>query len=163
VYVVTPNALHADQVVAAAKAGKHVISEKPFTTSIADAERAIAACKAAKVKLSIGYRMHFCPYHNELERLAREGDYGAFERMKGGFGFTMQQKVWRAEKKWAGGGPLMDLGIYFIQSACMASKEAAPVAITAREGEKTRPDIFADVEEAIEWTMEFASGLKAEG
>jgi glucose-fructose oxidoreductase len=163
VYVVTPNALHADQVIAAAKAGKHVVSEKPFSTNVADAERALAACKAAKVKLSIGYRMHFCPYHDELRRLAREQDYGAFTAVKGGFSFIMRQKVWRAEKKWAGGGPLMDLGIYFLQSACMASNGAAPIAVTATEGAKTRPDIFADVEETIDWTMEFANGLRGEG
>ena len=163
VYVVTPNALHADQVIAAAKAGKHVISEKPFTTSVADAERAIAACKAAKVKLSIGYRMHFDPYHDELRRLAREQDFGAFVSIKGGFSFVMREKVWRAERKLAGGGPLMDLGIYFIQSACMASNGVAPIAVTAREGPKTRPDIFADVEETIDWMMEFPGGLRGEG
>ena len=163
VYVVTPNALHAAQVIIAAKAGKHVISEKPFTTSVADAEAAVAACGAANVKLSVGYRLHFDPYHEELRRLAREKDYGAFTKVTGGFSFTMRTKVWRAEKKLAGGGPIMDLGIYFIQGACMAANGAPPVAVTAREGPKTRPDIFSDVEEAMNWTMEFADGMVAEG
>jgi glucose-fructose oxidoreductase len=115
------------------------------------------------VTLSIGYRMHFCPYHDELRRLARDRDYGAFEKIKGGFSFIMRERVWRAERKLAGGGPLMDLGIYFLQSACMAAGEVAPIAVTAQEGPKTRPDIFADVEETIDWTMEFAGGLRAEG
>ena len=163
VYVVTPNALHAGHVIAAAQAGKHVISEKPFTTTVAEAEAAMAACRAAQVKLSIGYRLHFDPYHGELRRLAREQDYGAFTRIAGGFSFIMRNKVWRAEKKLAGGGPLMDLGIYFIQSACMAANGAAPIAVTAQEGPKTRPDLFADVEETMNWTMEFASGLAGEG
>ena len=163
VYVVTPNALHAEQVIAAAKAGKHVISEKPFTTSVADAEAAIAACRAAKVKLSIGYRLHFDPYHEELRRHAREKDFGAFTKVTGGFSFVMPQRVWRADKKLAGGGPIMDLGIYFIQGACMAAGGVAPVAVTAHEGPKTRPDMFPDVEETMNWTMEFASGLVAEG
>jgi glucose-fructose oxidoreductase len=163
VYVVTPNSLHAEEVVIAAKAGKHVICEKPFTTNVADAERAIAACKAAKVKLSIGYRLHFDPYHEELRRLAREKDYGAFTKVTGGFSFVMRNKVWRAERKLAGGGPIMDLGVYFIQGACMAANGAAPIAVTAKEGPKTRPDIFTDVEETMNWTMEFADGLIAEG
>jgi glucose-fructose oxidoreductase len=163
VYVVTPNSLHAGQVIAAAKAGKHVISEKPFTTSVADAEAAIAACRAAKVKLSIGYRLHFDPYHEELRRHAREQDFGAFTKVKGGFSFVMPQRVWRAEKKYAGGGPIMDLGLYFIQGACMAAGGVAPVAVTAQEGPKTRPDMFLDVEETMNWTMEFAGGLVAEG
>ncbi len=163
VYVVTPNALHAEEVIAAAKAGKHVISEKPFTTSVADAEAAIAACKAAKVKLSIGYRLHFDPYHEELRRLAREKDFGDFTKVTGGFSFVMPRKVWRADKKLAGGGPIMDLGIYFIQGACMAAGGAAPIAVTAKEGPITRPDIFTDVEETMNFTLEFASGMVATG
>ena len=163
VYVVTPNALHASQVIAAAKAGKHVISEKPFTTSVADAEAAIAACRAAKVKLSIGYRLFFDPYHEELRRHARERDFGAFTKVTGGFSFVMPQRVWRADKKLAGGGPIMDLGVYFIQGSCMAANGAAPVAVTAHEGPKTRPDIFLDVEETMIWTMEYAGGMVAEG
>ena len=162
VYVVTPNALHAEEVIAAAKAGKHVISEKPFTTNVADAERAIAACKAAKVKLSIGYRLHFDPFHKELKRLAREQDFGVLTKMTGANGFQMGRKVWRADRKLAGGGPLMDMGIYCIQAACMAADGAAPVAVTAREHAKTRPEVFADVEEGLDWTMEFANGAKAE-
>ena len=163
VYVVTPNALHAQEVIAAAKAGKHVISEKPFTTNVADAEAAIAACRAAKVKLSIGYRLHFDPYHEELRRLAREKDFGAFTKVTGGFSFMMPTKVWRADKKLAGGGPVMDLGIYFIQGACMAAGGVAPIAVTAKTGPVTRPDIFTDVEETMHFTMEFAGGLVAEG
>jgi len=163
VYVVTPNALHAEEVIAAAKAGKHVISEKPFTTNVADAEAAIAACKAAKVKLSIGYRLHFDPYHEELRRLAREKEFGEFTKVTGGFSFVMPQKVWRADKKLAGGGPIMDLGIYFIQGACMAAGGVAPIAVTAKEGPVTRPDIFTDVEETMNFTMEFANGMVATG
>jgi glucose-fructose oxidoreductase len=162
VYVVTPNALHAEEVITAAKAGKHVISEKPFTTSVADAEAAIAACQAAKVKLSIGYRLHFDPFHQELKRLAREKDFGVLAKMTGANGFRMGRKVWRADKKLAGGGPLMDMGIYCVQAACMAADGATPVAVTAREHPKTRPEIFSDVEEGLDWTMEFADGSKAE-
>jgi glucose-fructose oxidoreductase len=162
VYVVTPNALHAEHVMLAAKAGKHVISEKPFTTTVADAEKAIAACRAAKVKLSIGYRLHFDPFHQELKRLAREKDFGPLLTMVGANGFRMGRKVWRAERKLAGGGPLMDMGIYCVQAACMAAEDKMPVAVTAREHPKTRPEIFADVEEGLDWTMEFANGAKAE-
>ena len=162
VYVVTPNALHAQQVIVAAKAGKHVISEKPFTTNVADAEAAIAACKAAKVKLSIGYRLHFDPFHQELKRLAREQDFGVLTKMTGANGFKMGRKIWRAERSLAGGGPLMDMGIYCVQAACMAADGATPIAVTAREHPKTRPEIFADVEEGLDWTMEFANGAKAE-
>lgn len=162
VYIVTPNSLHAEQTIAAAKAGKHVICEKPMAISVAESDAMIAACKTAKVKLSIGYRLHFDPFHLELKRHAQEKDWGPFMTMTGANGFTMSRKVWRADRKLAGGGPLMDMGVYCVQAACLAAGEVAPVAVTAREHPKTRPEIFADVEEGIDWTMEFADGAKAE-
>ena len=162
VYVVTPNALHAEHTIAAAKAGKHVISEKPMAISVAECDAMIAACRAAKVKLSLGYRLHFDPFHREMIRLAHEKDFGPFMRMTGANGFRMGRKVWRADRKLSGGGPLMDMGIYCVQAACMAADEKEPVAVTAHEHPKTRPEIFADVEEGLDWTMEFASGAKAE-
>lgn len=162
VYVITPNALHAAHVVAAAKAGKHVICEKPFTTNVPDAERAMAACRAANVKLSIGYRLHFDPFHQELMRLARERDFGPLVRFTGANGFRMNRPQWRGQQALAGGGPLMDMGVYCLQAACMAADGAAVVAVTAREHPKTRPEFFVDIEEGLDWTMEFAGGAKAE-
>lgn len=163
VYVVTPNGLHAEHAIAAARAGKHVICEKPMANSVADCDAMIAACKAAGVKLSIGYRLHFDPFHEELRRLVRTSEFGPFMKMDGGFGFTMSKPQWRAEKKLAGGGPMMDLGVYVLQETLMATGGVPPVAITARELPKKRPEFFVDVEESIVWTMEFASGARAEG
>ncbi|HEV8286504.1 MAG TPA: Gfo/Idh/MocA family oxidoreductase, partial [Chitinophagaceae bacterium] len=158
VYVVTPNGLHAQHAIAAAKAGKHVICEKPMANTVEECDAIIAACHNANVKLSIGYRLHFDPYHQELMRLAREKDFGIFTKMNGDRGFIMRNKVWRADKKLAGGGPLMDLGIYIIHGACMAANGQAPLAVTAKEHEKTKPELFTDVEEGIDWSMEFADG-----
>ncbi len=171
VYVVTPNALHAAHTIAAAKAGKHVICEKPMAISVAECDAMIAACRDAGKKLSIGYRLHFDPYHQELMRLAKDPTFGPYTKMTGGFAFVMGHRVWRAEKKLAGGGPIMDLGIYVIQNACMAAGGTttgggpliAPVAVTAKEGPKTRPDVFADVEQSMTWTLEFGDGTRAEG
>ncbi len=171
VYVVTPNALHAEHTIAAARAGKHVICEKPMAISMAECDAMIAACHAAKVRLSIGYRLHFDPYHRELMRLAKDAGLGPFTKIDGAFAFRMGHKVWRAEKKLAGGGPIMDLGIYVIQNACMAvggvtrdgGPYVAPVAVTAQEGPKTRPEVFADVEQSMRWTMEFEGGAQSRG
>ena len=159
VYVVTPPALHPEFVIRAAKAGKHVISEKPMATSVADCDAMIAACRDARVKLSLGYRLHFDPYHKEMMRLARDRDFGAFTRMTGDRGFIMKERAWRVDKKLAGGGPMMDLGIYIVQGACMAA-QAAPVAVTAHEEPKTRPELFNEVEETIRWTIEFPGGAE---
>ena len=162
VYVVTPNALHARDTIAAARAGKHVICEKPMAVSVAECDAMMAACREAKVKLAIGYRLHYDPFHEELRRLVRTQEFGPFLKMDGGFAFTMGNMQWRAQRKLAGGGPLMDLGVYVIQEACMAGG-AAPVAITAQERPKRRPEFFADVEESLDWTMEFANGARATG
>ena len=162
VYVVTPNALHAAHASAAAWAGKHVICEKPMAISVSECNAMLAACRANRVKLSIGYRVHFDPFHRELKRLAREKTFGALVRMSGANGFRMGRKIWRADKALAGGGPLMDMGVYCVNEACLAMGEAAPVAVTAREHPKTRPEIFSDVEEGLDWTMEFAGGARGE-
>ena len=165
VYVVTPNGLHAEHCIAAAKAGKHVICEKPMANTVAECDAIIAACHAAGVRLTVGYRLHYEPHHAELARLAREKVFGAFTRMKGENGFEMgtedaHSDAWRVSKKLAGGGPLMDMGVYVIQAVCMAKVEAAPVAVTAKFGPVTRPKLFSEVEESVTWTMEYADGAQ---
>jgi predicted dehydrogenase len=159
VYVVTPPALHPEFAIRAAKAGKHVISEKPMATSVADCDRMIAACQAAKVKLGIGYRLHYDPYHNEMVRLGGAKELGPFMRMTGAFSFVMRTREFRIDKKLGGGGALMDLGIYLIHGACMATG-SAPLSVTAQEETKLRPEFFNEVEETLRWTMDFPNGAK---
>lgn len=161
VYIVTPNALHASHVISAAAAKKHVICEKPLAVSVAECDAMIVACRANNVMLSIGYRLQFEPHYEVLKRHARERDWGAFIQMRGGLSFVLSGPQWRAERRLAGGGPLMDIGIYPIQAACMAA-DGAPVAVSARERPKRRPEFFRDVEEAIDWTMEFANGTRGD-
>ena len=161
VYVVTPNGLHAEHVEKSALAGKHVICEKPMANTVAECDQMIAACRRANVQLSVGYRLHYDPNHIEMDRLAREKDFGALTRLSGEHSWTFQERAWRIERSLSGGGPLMDVGIYVIQAACRAAM-AQPIAVTARELPKTRPELFNEVEETIEWTMEFPGGVTCE-
>jgi len=158
VYVVTPNGLHAEHVAKAAAAGKHVICEKPMANTVAECDAMMSACRKANVRLSIGYRLQFDPNHIELDRLAREKDFGTLTHLTGEHSWIFRERAWRVEKKLSGGGPLMDVGIYVIQAACRAAM-AQPVAITARELPKERPELFNEVEETIGWTMEFPGGV----
>ena len=158
VYVVTPPGTHREFVTRAAKAGKHVISEKPLATSVADCDAMIAACAAAKVRFSVGYRLFFDPYHTELRRLARDQDFGVLKRLSGDRGFIMRKPEWRIEKVLGGGGPMMDLGIYIIQGACMACNGETPVSVMAKELPKQRPEFFTEVEEAMKFQLVFANG-----
>jgi glucose-fructose oxidoreductase len=162
VYVVTPNGLHAEHTIRLAEAGKHVICEKPMALTAAEAETMLAACRKANVMLSIGYRLHYDLYHAELDRLARDKDFGTLARLSGEHSWVFTQRAWRIEKKLSGGGPLMDVGIYVIQAACRAAL-SQPVAVTARELPKTNPELFNEVEEAIEWSMEFPGGVECRG
>jgi glucose-fructose oxidoreductase len=161
VYVVTPNGLHAGHVITAAKAGKHVICEKPMARTAAECDTMLAACRAANVKLSIGYRLHFDPYHQEMMRMAKDPAVAPFTKITGNRGFVAKTRAWRQDKKLAGGGPMMDLGIYIIHGACMAAG-AAPSFVTAKHIPTTKPEIFVDVEEGTHWTMEFPNGAVCE-
>jgi len=162
VYIVTPPALHPEFTIRAAKAGKHVISEKPMATSVTDCDRMIAACKKAKVQLGIGYRMHYDLFRKELMRIAQAQEFGPFMKMSGNFSFVMNQHQWRIEKRLAGGGAMMDLGIYVVQAASQAAN-ANPVSVTAHEEPKPRPDFFNETEETIKFTLKFANGATCEG
>jgi predicted dehydrogenase len=159
VYVVSPNGTHADFAVRAAKAGKHVLCEKPMATTVEDCDRIIAACRTAGKKLSIGYRLHFEPHNREVMRLTQAKEFGAVRRVEANDAFVFGGGTWRVDPKLAG-GPLMDLGVYCVQAGCYGTGEE-PVAVTARE-EKTDRERFANVEETMYWTMEFPSGAKAE-
>jgi glucose-fructose oxidoreductase len=125
VYVVTPNGVHAENTIAAANAGKHVICEKPMAVSVAECDAMIAACQRAHVRLMIGYRLHYEAHTQELIRIARDNVFGPFMKITGENGFEMSgtssdKGNWRVNRKLAGGGPLMDMGVYVIQAVCMA-------------------------------------------
>ncbi len=160
VYVVLPNALHAEYTIRAAKAGKHVICEKPMAVTVKDCDRMIAACKEAGKMLSIGYRLYFEPYNKEVMRLGQEQVFGKVKTLKAqhGMGST---SGWRLDKELAGGGPLMDVGIYCVQAARYTTG-LEPIAVTATEGPKTDKETFKEVEESLTWQMEFPGGIIAE-
>ncbi|MFB6248803.1 MAG: Gfo/Idh/MocA family protein [Salinibacter sp.] len=168
VYVVLPNAMHAEYTIRAAEAGKHVICEKPMATSAQACRDMIAACERAGVKLSIGYRLHFEPHHQRAMTLGQDEVFGPVTVMQNGFGFRISDDAtdqphieWRLDKEMAGGGALMDVGIYAIQAARYVTGEE-PVAVTAREY-KTRPEVFSEVDETIVFQLECPGGTVVDG
>ena len=160
VYVVLPNAMHAEYTIRAAEAGKHVICEKPMAVSVAEAQAMIDACEAAQRKLSIGYRLHFEPHNMEAMRLGQEKVFGDIKLMNTSFGFRIgDPNQWRLNHALAGGGALMDVGIYAIQAARYVTGEE-PVLVTAQEY-KTDPVKFAEVDEPLTFQLTFPSGAVA--
>ncbi len=160
VYVVLPNSLHAEYTIRAAQAGKHVICEKPMALNVEDCERMIAACKQAGKMLSIGYRLHFDPYHIEVTRIGQQKVYGNIKKISAAFSFVAQKGKWRLDKKRSGGGPLMDLGIYCIQAVCYATG-MEPIVVTAQSLPITDKEKFVDIEETINFQLEMPNGLIA--
>ncbi|PSR55744.1 glucose-fructose oxidoreductase [Adhaeribacter arboris] len=163
VYVVTPNALHREYVVRAARAKKHVICEKPMATTVEDCQTMIDACKQNNVQLSVGYRLHFEPHNQRVMELGQKEVFGPVKTIKATNGFKINVKPddWRLNQQLAGGGPLMDVGIYCVQGV-LYTLGRAPIAITAKYGDKTRPDYFKTVEQSISWQMQFEGGLIAD-
>jgi predicted dehydrogenase len=160
IYIVLPNSMHEEFTIRAAKAGKHVFCEKPMANSAEECRRMIAAVKAAGKQLGIGYRCQFEPHHRECMRLAREKVFGPLKFIEAGFGFQIGDPTqWRLRKNLAGGGALMDVGVYALQ-ACRYLTGEEPVEIVAQEV-KTDPVKFAEVDETISWSMKFPSGVMA--
>jgi predicted dehydrogenase len=163
VYVVLPVSMHKEYTIRAAKAVKHVISEKPMAISSADCQEMIEACRQNGKKLSIGYRLHFEPYNQEMMRLGQQKVYGRLLEINcaNGFVYNGDPNAWRLKKSMAGGGGLMDMGVYCIQGARYVTGEE-PIYVTAHE-EKTKPDLFKEVDETIYFDLQFPSGCVAKG
>lgn len=157
VYVVLPNSMHAEYTIRAARAGKHVICEKPMALNTAECQAMIKACEEAGVRLSVGYRLYFEPHHLELRRLGAEKIYGAVKMVESSLGFSMANpKVWRLNKALGGGGAIMDLGVYCIQGARRTIGEL-PVSVTA-QGFVIDKNIFKDIYEGMTFQMKFPGG-----
>ena len=161
VYVITPNALHKDQVIRVAKAGKHAISEKPMSINAADGQEMVDACKKAGVKLLVGYRMHFEPHTLEVIRMRKAGEFGKIRFFQGLSGFVIGDPTqWRLNKQLAGGGSMMDIGIYSINGSRYMTGED-PIWVTAQETKTDTIKFKEGVDETIQFQLGFPSGAVA--
>ncbi len=161
VYVITPNGLHHDNVIRVAKAGKHVICEKPMALNARQGQEMVDFCKKANVKLLVGYRLHFEPHTLEIIRMRKTGELGTIRFFQGLSGFKIgDPNQWRLNKELAGGGSLMDIGIYSINGSRYMTGEE-PVWVTAEET-KTNKELFKEgVDETIQFQLGFPSGAVA--
>lgn len=158
VYVVLPNALHKEFTIRAAKAGKHVICEKPMAVTAQECREMIDACNENNVQLSIGYRMHFEPNTQEIMRLAKDKDFGEIRQISAGAGFNMGFfDSWKSKKELSGGA-MMDMGVYPLQGARYSVGEE-PISVSAQTF-KLRPDKI-EADEATSFQLQFPSGTVA--
>jgi predicted dehydrogenase len=165
VYIVLPNAMHREFTVRAAKAGKHVLCEKPMATSVADCQAMIDACKAADRLLMIAYRIQFEPLNRQVMDWVRDGSTLGKIKLIDMANCQNESKEnvrqWRHVKALAGGGALPDIGLYCLNTARFLLGEE-PVEVSASQYSSEGDPRFAEVEEAILWHMRFPSGVRVQ-
>ena len=160
VYVVLPNSMHHEFTIRAAKAGKHVFCEKPMANTVKECEEMIAACKAANRKLAIGYRLRYEPTTMRAIEMVQKQEHGRPRVIESVHSFNIGPNEWRTDKKLAGGGPVMDLGIYCINASRYLSGEE-PSHVSAMTYQPQDDPRFTTTEAQMVFNMKFPSGLLA--
>lgn len=159
VYVVLPPSMHAEYVIRAANAGKHVWCEKPMAVTVSECQKMIDACTKNKVTLSIGYRMQHEPNTQQIIQFRKELKYGKIKNVTAAAGyFDPRTDHWK-QKKSLGGGAMYDMGVYPL-NATRYSTGLEPIAVTAKAS-TTRPEIYKEVEETMVFDLEFPGGITA--
>ena len=161
IYIVLPNGMHMEYTLRGAKAGKHILCEKPMANSSAECEKMIAACQAANVKLMIAYRQQYEPMNRAIVKARKEGKLGTLRS----FLATNSQNEgdptqWRLNRALAGGGCLPDVGLYCLNAARFWSGEE-PTEVFGNTFQPTADPRFKEVEATCNFTLRFPSGLLA--
>ncbi len=164
VYVVTPPALHEEFTVRAAEAGKHVLCEKPLAATAAQSARMVEACHKNGVLLMTAYRKYFEPASVYVKSLIASGTLGRLDVIHTAFSelynFTVAPS-WLLDPQLAGGGPMMDLGVYCVNTTRWLAGEDPVEAVAhswCRDAQR-----FERVEEGVSFRLRFPSGLLVQG
>ena len=153
VYIALPNTQHRPFTERAARAGLHVLCEKPMATNEKDCRAMIAACEKAGTRLMIAYRLHFTPAHVDAVALARAGKLGDLRFFSSIFGMQVKPDNIRTDPK-DGGGPLRDLGVYCINAARYLFDDE-PIEVRATTASKRGDRRFRQVEEMATAILHF--------
>ena len=159
-YIATPLGAHAGLTIEAARAGKHVLCEKPLAAKLADSAAMVEVCRKHGVLLMTAYRKLFEPSALYLKRLIQSGDLGRIDVIHTAFSelhLPDASLAWLLDSKMAGGGPLMDLGVYCVNTTRWLVEEN-PVEVTAKSWVHDTVR-FWDVEQGISFRLQFPSGL----
>ena len=161
VFVAGMNGAHAPHTVRAAAAGKHVLCEKPMANNLDECRSMIDACRRNRVRLMVAYRKYFEPASAGLKALIAKGRLGRLKIMHSSFTFNLRpEKSWHFSRELAGGGSLVDLGIYCVNTmrwlAGELPAEASGYAWTLD------PRRFREVDESMAFELRFPSGLVAQ-
>src|SRR3984957_15527210 len=164
VYIAPPPGVHAGLTIRAAQAGKHVLCEKPLAANLTDSASMVEACRRNGVLLMTAYRKFYEPSALYLKQLIQGGDLGRIDVIHTAFSELHVPDVslpWMLDSKMAGGGPLMDLGVYCVNTTRWLVEEN-PVEVSAKSWVHDTVR-FWDVEQGISFRLQFPSGLVVQG
>jgi len=161
VYIALPNSMHLDYTVRAARAGKHVLCEKPMATNAAECRKMIDACRKAGRKLMIAYRSQYEPMDQALLKMVQDKKLGALKEFISVNSQNMgDPQHWRLKRALAGGGALPDVGLYCINAARFLSGEE-PSEVIGNTWSTPGDARFREVEESCQFILRFPSGFMA--
>ena len=157
IVLATPHSQHHEQIVQAAKAGKHVFVEKPFALTRATAEQAVAACQSAGVTLGLGFNRRYAPSFLDLMRRLKSGEIGDVLHIEGQFsggsGYQLKPGAWRAERRESPGGAMTARGVHALDAMIHI---AGPVASVFAISERRK--LAVDVDDTTSLMLRFAGG-----
>lgn len=160
VYIALPNHLHADYTVRAARAGVHVLCEKPMAVTEMECEKMIRACEDADVRLMIAYRLHFEAANLEAIEVVTRGDLGRVKLFDSVFSQNVEAGDVRLMPIAMGGGTVYDIGIYCINAARYLFR-AEPIEVTAFCSTRRGDERFRDCDEETSAVLRFPEGRLA--
>jgi predicted dehydrogenase len=160
VYVVLPNSMHGEFTERSARAGKHVLCEKPMEVSAMKCQQMIDTCRKAKVKLMIAYRIQYEPMNRAMQRMVRQKAFGPVKYIESDNGQRVEKIQWRLSKVLSGSGAVGDIGIYCINTIRFLLGEE-PMEVFARTFRPPGDPRFKEVDATIIWQMRFPSGVLA--
>lgn len=155
VVLASPHGLHFDQIMAAAKAGKHVFCEKPFTLASDEASTALAALKDAGLQVGVGYNRRFAPNVIELKRMIEAGELGTLLQIEGNYSanLPLSPEVWRANRDQSPAGGMTSLGVHTLDTFIHLMGKIDHVSCLSR-----RIAAEVDVDDATAVLMGFENG-----
>lgn len=158
VVLATPHSVHGDQIVAAAAAGKHILSEKPFTLSKSEAERAIGAANDAGVKIGVAHNRRFHPAMAELRNRVKSGALGTILHVEATeaspTGRDLAPDSWRARREeWPAGG-MTPMGIHLIDGMVDLFGTVSSVYC-----QSVHRAVEADIDDTTSALLQFDSGV----
>lgn len=161
VFIATDNGTHAPFAIRAAKAGRHVLCEKPMATTSRDCRRMILACEKNNVRLMIAYRKYFEPASVALKKMISSGKIGRLKLIHSAFTIFLPPgknvPAWHLDRAASGGGSLMDLGVYCVNTIrWLTGKEPTEAGAFAWT---TDPKRFNSVEESIGFQLKLPDNL----